>query len=503
VTATRKTAARKAAIALAFDKAAGRYEGHAAVQRDVAGRLADRIARLPLPPNPRVLEIGCGTGFLGQALRSRIGAARWLFTDLSPAMVERCRATLGDPADAGFLVMDGENPCAAPPGGFDLICSSLAFQWFQDPAATLARWAELLAPGGHIAFATMAADSLREWRAAHGALGLEAGVPAYPSRATLAGLWPGDGSGWVDEERLVRHHADGREFLAELKGIGAALPREAYRPLPAGALRQVLRRFAAPCGLSVTWHLAYGLFRRSGGPVRGGPVRGGPVRGVFVTGTDTGVGKTLVSACLVRAWDAAYWKPLQTGLAGEAGDTATVGALTGCPAGRLHPPAYEFAAPLAPLAAAGREGVTIDLGRLTLPPATTTGERPLVVEGAGGLMVPVTGDALMIDLMERLGLPVILVARSTLGTINHTLLSLAALRARGLPVAGVIINGPPDAGNRAAIERFGKVRVLAEIPVLPVAGLAGVAGPLDVATVAAGLPAFASLFPTATIPFTL
>ena len=391
-------------------------------------------------------------------------------------MVARCRAAFGADPGARFLVMDGERPCAVPPGGFDLVCSSLALQWFQEPAAALARWAGLLAPGGHMAYATLAADSFREWRAAHAALGLESGVPAYPDAAALARLWPAGGAGAVAEERLLRHHPDGLDFLAELKGIGAGLPGASHRPLPPGALRRVLRRFAPPRGLSVTHHIAYGQFRRAAAAPRG----------VFVTGTDTGVGKTLAAACLVRAWDAAYWKPLQTGLAEEAGDTATVAALTGLPPGRFHPPAYALSAPLAPLAAAELEGVAIDAARLTLPP---DGGRPLVVEGAGGLMVPVTGDSLVIDLIARLGLPVLLVARSGLGTLNHTLLSLEALRARGLPVAGVILNGPPNPGNRALIERFGTVRVLAEIPLLPDPG------PAAVAAAAAGLPAFDSLFP--------
>lgn len=443
--------ARKAAIAAAFGKAADRYEDHAAVQRAVAGRLAERIARLPLPRRPRVLEIGCGTGFLSRALRQRIGDAEWQFTDLSPDMLVRCRAALGDPADARFRVMDGERPDLDGP--FDLICSSLAFQWFRDPAGTLERWAGLLAPGGHIAFATLAADSFREWRAAHRALGLEAGVPDYPAPQALARLWPAGGTGVVADEHLLRRHANGLEFLAELKGIGAHLPAEGHRPLPPGALRRVLRRLALPEGLTVTHHLAYGTFRRDGEKPRG----------VFVTGTDTGVGKTLVSACLARAWNAAYWKPLQTGIKDEPGDTPTVTDLAGLTPDRLHPPAYALGEPLSPLAAAELEGVAIDLDRLALPET----DRPLVVEGAGGLMVPVTGDAHIIDLIARFGLPVVLVARSTLGTINHTLLSLEALRARNLPVAGVVLNGPPNPGNRAAIERFGNVRVLAEIPALP------------------------------------
>ncbi|MBK3804290.1 methyltransferase domain-containing protein [Azospirillum brasilense] len=314
---------RKAAIAAAFGKAAPSYEEHAAVQRIAAERLAERVAHLPLPPRPRVLEIGCGTGFLSRALRERIGPADWLLTDLSPDMLARCRAALDDPTDSEFRIVDGEQPDLDAP--FDLIVSSLALQWFRDPASALARWAELLAPGGRIAVATLAADSFREWREAHHALGLETGIPPYPTRHALDRLWPAGGSGSVEEERLLRRHADGLEFLAELKGIGAHLPAEGRRPLPPGALRRVLRRLERPEGLTMTHHIAYGLFRKDGAQPRG----------VFVTGTDTGVGKTLVSAVLARAWDAAYWKPLQTGLKDEAGDTPTVAALAALPVERV------------------------------------------------------------------------------------------------------------------------------------------------------------------------
>ena len=182
--------------------------------------------------------------------------------------------------------------------------------------------------------------------------------------------------------------------------------------------------------------------------------------GVFVTGTDTGVGKTVAAACLACAWRAGYWKPVQTGMATGDDDTATVVALAGVPTEHVYAPAYALQAPLSPHAAAELEGVSITMNMIA-PPQTA---HPLVVEGAGGLFVPLNDREFMIDLMAKLALPILLVARSTLGTINHTLLSLAALRSRGLPVAGVVLNGPPNAGNRAAIERFGQVRVLAELP---------------------------------------
>ena len=183
------------------------------------------------------------------------------------------------------------------------------------------------------------------------------------------------------------------------------------------------------------------------------------VEGFFVTGTDTGVGKTVVSAWLVGQLDGYYWKPVQAGTCPET-DSDIVRRLAGIPPERILPEAYILSEPIAPHEAARREGVTIDLAKL-LPPDCN---RPLVVEGAGGLMVPLTDDAYVIDLATEQHLPVVLVARSTLGTINHTLLSLEATRRRGLPLASVVISGPETPHNRAAIERYGRVRVIAEIP---------------------------------------
>lgn len=185
------------------------------------------------------------------------------------------------------------------------------------------------------------------------------------------------------------------------------------------------------------------------------------MRGWFVTGTDTGVGKTVASAWLVHHLDGDYWKPVQSGLEGET-DVAAVLRLSGASPGRMHPSAHVFKAPLSPHAAAALEGVTIDLADFRLP---ATG-RPLVVEGAGGVLVPLNGEALMVDLMVRLALPVVVVSRTALGTINHTLLTLEALRHRGLEVAGVVLAGPPNPGNREAIREYGRVAILGEIPPL-------------------------------------
>ncbi len=188
------------------------------------------------------------------------------------------------------------------------------------------------------------------------------------------------------------------------------------------------------------------------------------MQGFFVTGTDTDVGKTLVSAWLMSHFDArghraCYWKPVQAGTEPET-DSVTVSRLASIPKERILPEAYVLPEPMAPHEAARRAGVKISMAKIVPPAADGT----IVVEGAGGMLVPLTEDSYVIDLAAALQLPVILVARSTLGTINHTLLSLEALRRRGLPLAGIVLNGPETPHNRAAIERYGQADVIAEIP---------------------------------------
>ena len=188
------------------------------------------------------------------------------------------------------------------------------------------------------------------------------------------------------------------------------------------------------------------------------------MRGVFVAGTDTDAGKTIVAAALVAALGARYWKPVQSGLRDlPGGDSAEVARLTGRDPGDFPPPAYAFQAPLAPDQAAALEGARIDPGRIVLP-----GEG-LVVEGAGGLLVPLDGATLMIDLARRLGLPVVLAARTGLGTINHTLLTVRQARSMGLTVTGVVLNDL--AGGRHGLAEKTNVQ---EIPDLCGAPLLGV-----------------------------
>lgn len=178
---------------------------------------------------------------------------------------------------------------------------------------------------------------------------------------------------------------------------------------------------------------------------------------VFVTGTDTGVGKTVVAAVLVAGCNADYWKPVQTGCT-ELTDSDWIRSVVGLAAERIHPEAYRFDPPLSPHAAAKMTGTEIDIQRISIPTS-----RSLIVEGAGGVLVPINHKQTMVNLMSQLALPVLVVARSTLGTINHTLLSVAQLRQVGIDPFGVVLNGPPNSSNREAIEHFGKLPVIAEI----------------------------------------
>ena len=185
--------------------------------------------------------------------------------------------------------------------------------------------------------------------------------------------------------------------------------------------------------------------------------------GYFVTGTDTNIGKTVLSALLVAALDGAYWKPVQTGAA-EGTDRDAVRAWAGVSEERLLPERYCFDPPVSPHLAAREAGVRMALDSFVLP--KTTAGMPLIVEGAGGAMAPINERAVMLDLMRRLGLPVIVAARTALGTINHTLLTLAALRIAQLHICGVVLIGEEHMENRRAIEQYGEIRVVGHIPVL-------------------------------------
>ncbi|MTI88027.1 MAG: dethiobiotin synthase [Balneolaceae bacterium] len=182
---------------------------------------------------------------------------------------------------------------------------------------------------------------------------------------------------------------------------------------------------------------------------------------LFVSGTDTGIGKTVISTMLMSVLDASYWKPVQSGLDEET-DTEFVRRISKADNSRIISERYRLETPMSPHAAADIDRVEIDLADFALPEYQS---RHLIVEGAGGLWVPLNWKHSMLDLIQQLDIPVLLVARSELGTLNHTLLSLEALEKRGIEVFGVILNGPHHSSNYETIKHFGKVAVWEVEPV--------------------------------------
>jgi dethiobiotin synthetase len=178
---------------------------------------------------------------------------------------------------------------------------------------------------------------------------------------------------------------------------------------------------------------------------------------LFITGTDTNIGKTIISAWICLHTRMPYWKPIQTGIS-DSRDTDVVQAIARV---ETYPETYALWEPLSPHAAAIQENMTIDPSKIIKPT-----ENSLVIEGAGGVLVPLAPDVFLIDLIQQWTVPVLIVARSSLGTINHTCLTIEALRNRNIPILGVILNGIANPINRQAIETYGNCPVLAEFPPL-------------------------------------
>jgi dethiobiotin synthetase len=185
---------------------------------------------------------------------------------------------------------------------------------------------------------------------------------------------------------------------------------------------------------------------------------------IVVAGTDTDVGKTVFAAALVAALDGYYWKPVQAGLDGET-DAEIVRRLSGLPAERVLPEVYRLTTAASPHLAAERDGVEIDFEGLANAPVFAQ-DWAVVIEGAGGLLVPLTRNLLQIELFARWGAPVVLVASTRLGTINHSLLSVEALKRRRIPLLGIAFVGDENADSERTITEMGGVRHLGRLPVL-------------------------------------
>ncbi|KAA5540798.1 dethiobiotin synthase [Adhaeribacter rhizoryzae] len=184
------------------------------------------------------------------------------------------------------------------------------------------------------------------------------------------------------------------------------------------------------------------------------------MRRIFVTGIGTDVGKTVVAAILTEALQADYWKPVQSGTLTDS-DTATVNKLIQNKKSRFHPEAYRLPLPLSPHAAAEAENITIELKNIQLPETANH----LVIEGAGGLLVPLNNIKLMVDLLPIFACEVVLVSRNYLGSINHTLLTWEALKNRNINILGLIFNGEPNTASEDFILNYtGLPKLLSVLP---------------------------------------
>ena len=181
---------------------------------------------------------------------------------------------------------------------------------------------------------------------------------------------------------------------------------------------------------------------------------------IVVTGTDTEIGKTVFAAGLADLLGANYWKPIQSGLDGET-DSEIVARLGGLSSDRIWPERYRLNTSVSPHQSAAIDGVHIDAKELVVP---DTSGRPLVIEGAGGLMVPLDPSALYIDVFARWRIPVVLCARTSLGTINHSLLSIEALRLRDIGLLGIAFIGDSHPESERAICEIGRVKRLGRLP---------------------------------------
>jgi len=183
----------------------------------------------------------------------------------------------------------------------------------------------------------------------------------------------------------------------------------------------------------------------------------------FITGIGTGIGKTVVSAILTEKLNADYWKPIQSGDL-DISDSLFVGSLISNELSVVHPEKYRLGQPLSPHLSARIDGVHIELSSI-VPPG---GDRDLIIEGAGGLMVPLNDNELILDLIKQLDPTVIVVSQNYLGSINHTLLTLEILKANNIAVTGLIFNGKSNSESEKYIEKYSGIKIIGRVPTINV-----------------------------------
>lgn len=235
-------------IAASFGAKAAVYDAHTDLQDRIAARLAKALPREGVR---RVLEVGCGTGHLSRRLVTLYPDAEIVLTDLSEKMLDRCRTRVGKAPGVQFLCVDGEtlgNDGSPAFGPFDVIVSSMAIHWFQDPLAALDRFRLLLsAPGGMIFYSALGGNSFPEWRDYLKQEGEPSGILDVPD-------WPGA----FEKTKEAFRYPSARAFFSEMKNMGASRSREGYRPLGAGRFRQLLRGFDARAQRGVSWEIIFG-----------------------------------------------------------------------------------------------------------------------------------------------------------------------------------------------------------------------------------------------------
>ena len=186
-------------------------------------------------------------------------------------------------------------------------------------------------------------------------------------------------------------------------------------------------------------------------------------KGFFITGTDTGVGKTFFSLLLMKKYNFNYWKPIQTGNTTE-NDTLYIKNIIGIKNNKFYKSIYSFKKPLSPHLASHHENVSINIKKINKP----NSDDPIIIEGAGGILVPLNKKNLIIDLIKKFNFPVVIVSKSILGTINHTLMTINILKRNKINVFGVILNNVKNKkegnNNAKSIEIFGKVKVIGQVP---------------------------------------
>jgi len=248
----------KIQIANSFGKASTTYETDAPVQKWTAMFLRDYINQLDIEDDGDCLEIGCGTGFLTQELLDILPNCNWLVTDLSGDMLQQCKSRVE--GKANFRTMDGEHPNLNQK--FDLIISSLAFQWFHNLEEGLKRLSRMLKPGGRLVFSTLGENSFQQWRANLEACGHQSGLHDYPALADIQAFQIAECEVAFQEVNRLQSYENGIAFLRALKNIGAQEPNRNYTPLSAGHMRKVIKRLELSGDCSMTYQILIGDIQR-------------------------------------------------------------------------------------------------------------------------------------------------------------------------------------------------------------------------------------------------